>query len=154
MTSSVIPRTSLFTNSPLLMCSGQPASSLLQTRANETILLAFFGLFNKKISKIWLCNVISQERINKNTKFYIPICRKFQAITRKCQIFFIIFTVSGVTAVRSDNGVMSDIPDKGLRNNTILTFNLFRRYTSTTLNKQNRKIDKKNKINNNNNKKE
>ena len=56
---------------------------------------------------------ISQEWINQNTKFSIPFCRKFQA--RKCQNIFIIFTVSGVTAVRSDHGVMSDISDIGAK---------------------------------------
>ena len=75
--------------------------------------LARAWAFFFKISKIWLCNAISQEWINQNTKFFIPICRKFQALPRKFQNIFIILTVSGVTAVRSDHDVMSYIPDIG-----------------------------------------
>ena len=52
---------------------------------------------------------MSQDWINQNTKFCIPLCKKIQALTRKCQTFFIIFTASGVTAVRSDQGVIPDI---------------------------------------------
>ena len=71
----------------------------------------FFGLFLKKFRKFDFVTH-SQEWINQNTKFCIPFCKKTQALTRKCQlIFFIIFTVSGVTAVRSDHVVMLDISD-------------------------------------------
>ena len=52
---------------------------------------------------------ISWERINRTTKSYIPFCRKFQVLTRKCQKTFMVFTVSGVKAVRSYHGVMSSI---------------------------------------------
>ena len=48
-------------------------------------------------------------------KVCIPFRRKLQALTRKCQVFSIIFTVSGFTAVRSDHGVMSYIPDMALK---------------------------------------
>ena len=40
----------------------------------------FWPFFKTKISKICLCNAISQEWINQNTKFYIPFCRRFQAL--------------------------------------------------------------------------
>ena len=46
---------------------------------------AFFGQF---------FSVISQECINRIIKFCITFCRKFQALPRKSQIFFIIFTMS------------------------------------------------------------
>ena len=59
--------------------------------------------------KVWLCNAIAQDWINQNTKSCIPLCRKVQTLTRRCRNFFIILTVSGVTAVRSDRGVMSII---------------------------------------------
>ena len=39
----------------------------------------FIWSFFSKILKIWLCNAIFQEWINR-----IPFCRKFQALTRKC----------------------------------------------------------------------
>ena len=74
---------------------------------------AFLWAFFLNIEKLKDCNAISQEWINQNAKFCIPFCRKFQALIRKCQIFFINLTVSGVTAVRSDHGVMSYIPDIG-----------------------------------------
>ena len=71
--------------------------------------LTLSASFFFKYREIWVCNAISQERINQNTKFCILFCRKFQALTRECQNIFIIFTVSGVTAVRSNHDVMSDI---------------------------------------------
>ena len=74
---------------------------------------SLFWTFLKQIAKFLLCNAISQEWMNQNTKLCIPYCRKSQALTQKCQNFVIIFTVSGVTAVRSDHGVMSYIPDIG-----------------------------------------
>ena len=74
---------------------------------------AFFWAFFLKISKIWLCNAISQEWINQNRKFCIPFCSKFYPLSKSSGTFFIIFIVSGVTAVQSDHGVMSYIPDIG-----------------------------------------
>ena len=56
--------------------------------------------FSSEILKIWHCNAISQEWMNRITKFCIPFCRKFPALTWKFQQSFIIFTVSvKVTAV-------------------------------------------------------
>ena len=74
---------------------------------------AFFWAFFEKISKIWYCNAISQEWINQNTKFCMPFCSNFYSLSTNSGTFFIIFTVSGVTAVRSDHGVISYIPDIG-----------------------------------------
>ena len=56
--------------------------------------------------KIWLCNAISQEWSNRITKFCFW----------KCQKPFIIFTVSGVAAVRSDHSVTPHWRLKGLKN--------------------------------------
>ena len=73
---------------------------------------AFFWAFLEKYRKF---DFVTQFLRNGSTKIqgFVEFCRKCQALLRKCQIFFIIFTVSGVTAVRSDHGVMSYIPDIG-----------------------------------------
>ena len=56
--------------------------------------------------------------MNQITKFCIPFCRKFQALIRKCQNIFIIFTVelqlSEVTTVSCQ--VYLTLVVKGLKN--------------------------------------
>ena len=75
---------------------------------------AFFWPLFKTISKIWLTQFLR----NGSTKmqsfvynFVYNFVENFYLLhdVKKCQNIFIIFTVSGVTAVRSDHGVISDM---------------------------------------------
>ena len=70
---------------------------------------AFFWAFFQKISKIWLCNAISQEWINQNTKFCIPFCSKFYPLSKYLRTFFMILPVEGATAPASRPCQMTNI---------------------------------------------